>query len=478
MISRRRQIQVVLQLVGDVLATATALLLAYWLRFDVEMLPVTKGVPPLAPYLGLIPVTTVLWPLVFYFQGLYQRPRARSRFDEAVRVLVAVALATALLTAGLTFYREFSYSRLVLGIFAVVDMIAVIGTRWLIAAVLKRIRRSGGNLQHVLVVGAGELGRQVVERLEQHREYGFRVVGFLDDDPGKQQRSIMGIPVLGSSHDLEEVVGASGIDQVVLALPLAAHHRTAQLIRRCGQLLVEIKVVPDLMQYYVLRAGIEDLDGLPMINLTQMPLEGWNQIVKRTVDLLGAAVMLLATCWLFPIIAWLIRREDGGPVLYSQVRTGLDGRSFRLYKFRSMCVDAESDGRPQWTRNRDPRVTRVGAFLRRANLDELPQLLNVLRGDMSLVGPRPERPQFVERFRARYPEYMARHRVRAGLTGWAQVNGLRGDTSIRQRMAHDLYYIENWSLALDLRILWLTAREVLGTRQPGAESKGKTRKRA
>lgn len=456
MIARRRQLQVVLQLVGDVVATAVAMLLAYWLRFTVEIVPVTKGVPELGPYLRLIPVTTVLWPVVFYFQGLYQRRRARSRFDESMRVLVGVALATALLTAGLSFYREFSYSRMVLGIFAVVDLILVALVRWAIAATLKRIRRSGGNLQNVLVVGAGELGRQVVERLEEHREYGFRVVGFLDDDPGKQQREIDGVPVLGTTHDLERVVRERGVDQVLLALPLSAHHKTVQLIRRAGQLLVEIKVVPDLLQYYVLRAGVEDLDGIPVINLTQIPLEGFNRLVKRAMDIVGALVGLILTAPFFPVIALLIKREDGGPVFYSQVRMGLDGRSFRMYKFRSMRVDAEPGGEAQWTRNRDPRVTRIGAFLRRTNLDELPQLFNILKGDMSLVGPRPERPEFVERFRHRYPEYMARHWVRAGLTGWAQVNGLRGDTSIRKRMAADLYYIENWSLALDLRIIWLT----------------------
>ncbi len=474
MIARRKQMQVLLQLVGDVVATTVAVLAAYWLRFKVPLLPVTKGVPPLGPYLNLIPFTIIIWPIVFYFQGLYQRRRARSRSDEAVRVLLAVSLATTLLAAGLTFYREFSYSRLALAAFGVIDVVLVSLMRWAIAAGLARLRRSGGNLQLVLVIGAGELGRKVVERLQAHREYGFRVVGFVDDDPGKQQRKIMGVPVLGPTQDIEEAVRTHSVDQVIVALPLAAHNKTVQLIRRASQLLVDIKVVPDLLQYYVLRAGIEDLDGLPVINLTQTPLHGWNQIVKRTCDVLGALAILLLTVWIFPVIAWLIRREDGGPVFYSQVRMGLDGRSFRLYKFRSMGVDAEPDGQARWTRNHDPRVTRIGAFLRNTSIDELPQLINVLRGDMSLVGPRPERPEFVERFRSRYPGYMARHRVKTGVTGWAQVNGLRGDTSIRQRMSHDLYYVENWSLALDLKILWRTLNVALqGERKNGARANGR-----
>ncbi len=458
MIERRRQFQVVLQLVCDLLATGLAVPVAYWLRFVIEVQPVTKGLPPVSMYLNLIPAVLVLYPLVFYFQGLYHRRRIRSPFDEGLRVVVSVLLATVLLAAGLTFYRppDFTYSRLFLVILAAVDITFVGFLRWAVSAGLARIRRSGGNLQRVLVVGAGDLGREVVERLNVHREYGFSVVGFLDDDPGRQQRDIYGVPVLGTTKDLKQVVTDRGVDQVMIALPLAAHHRTVQLVRQAGELLVDIKVVPDVLQYYVMKAGVEDLDGLPLINLTQIPLQGLNQVVKRIFDIVGSALLLLATSWLFPIIAWRIKREDGGPVFFSQVRMGMDGRSFELYKFRSMTIDAEGDGEERWTRNRDTRVTRIGEFLRRTDLDELPQLYNVFRGDMSLVGPRPEQPKFVEQFRARYPAYHVRHRVRAGMTGWAQVNGLRGDTSIRQRVVHDLYYVENWSLGLDLRILWRT----------------------
>ncbi len=463
MIERRRQIQVLLQLVGDIFATAVAVVIAYWLRFEVQVQPVTKGLPPFHMYLLLVPAVVVLYPVVFYFQGLYQRRRIRSRFDESMRVVVAVLLATVLLTAGLTFYRppDFTYSRLFLAIFAAVDTLLVNLMRWTIGVSLARIRRFGGNLQRVLVIGAGDLGRKVVDRLQLHKEYGFLVVGILDDDPGRQNRDIQGVPVLGTTGELEKVVTDERVDQVMIALPLEAHYRTVKLVRRAGQLLVDIKVVPDVLQYYVMRAGIEDLDGLPLINLTQIPLQGWNQIVKRAFDIAGSTLLLLVTSWLFPIIAWLVKREDDGPVFFSQVRTGLDGRSFRLYKFRSMQADAEEEGEAHWTRSRDSRVTRIGDFLRRTNLDELPQLFNVLIGDMSLVGPRPEQPKFVERFRSRYPTYNTRHRVRSGMTGWAQVNGLRGDTSIRQRVAHDLYYIENWSLGLDIKILWRTFRVAL-----------------
>ena len=249
MIERRRQFQVVLQLVGDLIATGLAVPLAYWLRFVAEIHPVTKGLPAVGMYLNLIPVVLVLYPVVFYFQGLYHRRRMRSRFDEGLRVVVAVMLATVLLTAGLTFYRppDFTYSRLFLVVLAAVDVMLVGLFRWAVSSGLAWIRRSGGNLQRVLVIGAGDLGREVVERLNVHREFGFEVVGFLDDDPGKQQREIRDVPVLGTTKDLAEVVSHRGVDQVMIALPLAAHNRTVQLVRQAGEMLVDIKVVPCLL---------------------------------------------------------------------------------------------------------------------------------------------------------------------------------------------------------------------------------------
>jgi Undecaprenyl-phosphate glucose phosphotransferase len=455
---RRRQIQAQLQLIGDLFATSITVPLAFLLRFEFPIYPVTKGVPAIEHYLILIPVALFLWPTVFYFQGLYTTRRIRSRAEEFMRIVTSVGFATVILLAASTFYRppEFTYSRLYMAIFVVLNLILIVAVRWCTAAALERVRRSGRNLRNVLVVGAGDLGRTVVERYGAHQEFGFRVVGFLDDDPGLRERGFHGVPVLGTTADLEAVVVAHAVDQVILALPLASQHKAAQLLPRASQLLVDVKVVPDLLQFAVARGGVEELDGIPMINLTQIPLQGWNMVVKRAFDIAASAGLLLLFSPLFPVVALAIRRIDRGPILFSQIRTGLDGRSFRIYKFRTMRQDAEDQR--TWTRSEDDRVTPIGAFLRRTNLDELPQLLNVLRGDMSLVGPRPEQPEFVDRFRERYPEYNIRHRVRTGMTGWAQVNGLRGDTSIRQRVLHDLYYIQNWSFGLDLKILWRTFR--------------------
>ena len=456
MIERRRQIQITLHLIGDLAATVLTVPVAYWLRFHFEIVAITKGVPDWEHYLILMPMVLVIWPTVFYFQGLYQRRRIRSRTDELIRLVTAVLFSTALLIAVASFYRppDFTYSRVFFLFFGLSNFVLVVSFRGIISGVLGRIRRSGRNLRTVLVVGAGDLGRKVVDGLQAHGEYGFKVVGYLDDDPGLKEKGFHGVPVLGATGELEQVVRAQEVDQVILALPNSAHNRTNQLIRKAGQLLVVIKVVPDLLHFFVATGGVEELDGIPMINLTRIPLQGWHQVVKRLFDIAGASALLLVTAPLFPWVAWRIKRIDGGPIFFSQVRTGLDGRSFKLYKFRSMRITAEDDR--TWTRAGDDRVTPIGNLLRRTNFDELPQLYNVLKGDMSLVGPRPEQPEFVERFRARYPEYNTRHRVRAGLTGWAQVNGLRGDTSIRQRVNHDLYYIENWTFTLDLKILMRT----------------------
>jgi exopolysaccharide biosynthesis polyprenyl glycosylphosphotransferase len=297
----------------------------------------------------------------------------------------------------------------------------------------------------------------VASRLAGHRALGLDVAGSLDDDRGKVGTRPAGVPVLGTLEELERLAPELGVDLLYVTLPINAQHKTIRLLKHAEPLLLDVRVVPDLLQYYALRAGVEDLDGLPVINLSQIPLAGWNTLLKRTMDMAVGGLLMVVLLPLLAVIALLIVLEDRGPALYRQLRMGLDGKPFMIWKFRTMIPDAEADSGPRFAVPGDPRVTRIGGWLRRLSLDELPQLFNVLKGDMSLVGPRPERPEFVARFRERYPEYMSRHRVRAGMTGWAQVHDLRGNSSMRRRIAHDLYYIDNWSLALDFKILWLTA---------------------
>ena len=444
-------------LATDLAATFAALVAAYWLRFEAEIIPVTKGVPAASAYLRLFPFIAVLWPLVYYFHGLYQVRRNRSGVEEGLAVLVATALATLLLIGIATFSRGFDYSRAVLVLFFVSDVLFVFAGRTAIRRYLEEAWRHGYGVRRVLVVGAGRLGRAVVDKLAEHPESGLRSVGFVDDDAEKLGASYRGVPILGATADAARIVEEKRVDAVFLALPLQAHRAMLAVLKDVARTVADVRVVPDLLQYITFRAGVEDLDGLPVVHLTQVPLTGWMSLVKRTLDLAIAGTALLLLSPLFAVIAIAIRLS-GGPVLYRQQRMGLDGRPFEIVKFRSMRPDAEDESGPTWTGPEDPRRTRVGRFLRRWSLDELPQLANVVKGEMSLVGPRPERPEFVREFKEKFPQYMLRHRVRAGMTGWAQVNGWRGNTSVSKRIEYDLYYIENWSLALDIKILWMTLR--------------------
>jgi exopolysaccharide biosynthesis polyprenyl glycosylphosphotransferase len=451
-------------LFSDLAATFAALWAAYGLRFRAEIVLATKGVPDAALYYRLFPLIAVLWPIVFYFYGLYHVRRHRSRVDEGLAVLVATGLATLLLTALATLYRGFSYSRLVLALFFFADVLFVFAGRTAIRRYLEEAWRHGFGVRQVLVVGAGRLGRAVVDKLAEHPEAGLRVVGLADDDPGKRGTSYRGARVLGSTAETARLAEENRVDTVFLALPLEAHSTMLAVLKDVGRTVPDVRVVPDLLQYITFRAGVEDFDGLPVVHLTSVPLTGWMSLVKRTLDIAisGAALLLLSP--LFAAIALAIRLQDGGPVFYRQRRMGLDGRPFDIVKFRSMVPGAEDESGPAWASPDDPRRTRLGRVLRRWSLDELPQLNNVFRGEMSLVGPRPERPEFVREFKEKFPQYMLRHRVRAGMTGWAQVHGWRGNTSVTKRIEYDLYYIENWSLSLDIRILWMTLRHGLRPR--------------
>jgi Undecaprenyl-phosphate glucose phosphotransferase len=354
--------------------------------------------------------------------------------------------------------REGAYevSRLVWAIFLVLNVLLTYASRELVREALERRWKAGIGLKRVLIAGAGELGRMVADKLLQHRELGFKVVGFLDDRAGGDHIGYRGLPLLGRLADADEVIKAEGIDHVYVALPLEDHVKMLGLVEVTNRENVEVHVVPDLLQFIALRARLENLDGVPIISLNDVPLRGFNSVLKRAIDVAISGVSLAALAVPLLLIALVIRRTSKGPIFYTQERMGLDGKAFHVYKFRSMYLGAEDETGPIWARDNDPRCTPVGRWLRRFDLDELPQLWNVLRGDMSIVGPRPERPYFVEQFKHRIPQYMLRHKVKAGITGWAQVNGWRGNTSLEKRIEYDLYYIENWSVGLDIKIMWLT----------------------
>jgi Undecaprenyl-phosphate glucose phosphotransferase len=330
-------------------------------------------------------------------------------------------------------------------------------SREIVRDVLQRRWRAGIGLRRVLVVGVGDLGAMVADRILEHREMGFVLIGFLDDRAGTSDAiGYRGLPLLGTLAQLSEVCVREHVDEIYVALPIDEHVKMLGVVEFASRECINVHVVPDLLQFIALRARLEDLDGLPLISVHDEPRRGLNSVLNRVVDVVLSFSVLLVGGIPAHIIACLIKHSSPGPAFYRQDLMGLDGKAFAVYKFRSMPVDAENGSGPVWARDVDPRATPIGRWLRRHDFDELPQFLNVLKGDMSIVGPRPERPFFVEQFKHRIPQYMLRHKVKAGITGWAQVNGWRGNTSLEKRIEFDLYYIENWSLSLDFKIMWLT----------------------
>ncbi|MBK5255030.1 MAG: undecaprenyl-phosphate glucose phosphotransferase [Vicinamibacteria bacterium] len=457
----------------DLTAVALAWMAAYYARFYSALFttafPPYKGVPLVRDYAELLPLILALAAIVFALQGLYRLRRPMSAIDDSLRT-VAAFIVTAALALGVTLYIRIyfrfapeeapraEYSQGVFVLFVAFGAPLVIAGRRLLLGWFARSWARGENAVRILVAGNSDLGQTVARKLAAQSRLGFHVVGFLAES-ASPARVTEGPPVLGTLKDANDVIAEKAIDAVYVALSVDQHALMVDLVKNLSNQFVDVRIVPDLLQCLTLRAGIEDLDGIPIVSLNETPMQGPAALVKRLMDITGALVLLIALTLVpvLPAIVMAIALKGGkGPILYTQERMTVDGRRFSVYKFRTMVEDAEAGTGPVWATDGDPRRTDLGAFLRKYNLDEWPQLLNILKGDMSLVGPRPERPSFVHEFKNNIPNYMLRHRVRSGLTGWAQVHGWRGNSSLEKRIEFDLYYIENWSLFLDLKILVLT----------------------
>ncbi len=438
---------------ADLVLITVAWLGAYWLRFHFGI-PAPLGVPDVGSYALALVVILPLWWVLLRRHGLYEPRRLGTLVREGIDVLRATATGVLLLLAISFFVRSQSYSRGVVLVFSLASPALIIGLRVVLRTGLRRLRRRGYNLRYVLVVGAGRLAEEIIHRIHDHPQAGMRVEGVLAD--GAPGRRVAGVSVTGGYGDLKHALQRTRIDQVIIALPREEWQRLDKILSDLDDEVASVKLAPDLLHILTLRSSVENLDGLPIISLRESPLVGWASVQKRMFDLLGSSLLLLLMAPVLLLIVSAILVSSGRPVIYSQRRMGLDGRVFRMFKFRSMACGAEDEEGAIWARPNDPRRTRLGAWLRRFSLDELPQLWNVVTGDMSLVGPRPERPVFIEEFRREIPGYMLRHKVKAGLTGWAQVHGWRGNTSLHERIEHDIYYIQNWSLGLDAQILVMT----------------------
>jgi Undecaprenyl-phosphate glucose phosphotransferase len=467
MLKRHNRLLVAFHVLTDATLGMVAFVLAYFIRFETGLFAMPKGHPPLQQYLDVLPFVALIVPLGFQFQGLYRLRRGRSRIDDFFNVLVGSIIAVVLGVVSTLYFQAYyvpdelkdrgayEVSQGVWAAFLFLNIALGYLSRKAVREALERRWIAGVGLRRILIAGAGDLGRMVADKILEHRELGYQILGFVDDRAGGDHLGYRGLPLLGRLDEAAEIVRRDKVDHLFVALPLEEHMKLLDLVESTSREGVDVRVVPDLLQFIALRARLEDLDGVPVINLNDVPLQGISALMKRVLDIAISAAALATMTIPGLIIAWLIKRGSPGPVLYRQERMGLDGKQFIVYKFRTMPMDAEAEG-PVWADQDDPRATPVGRWLRKRDLDEWPQFWNVLKGDMSIVGPRPERPFFVEQFKHRIPQYMLRHKVKAGITGWAQVNGWRGNTSLEKRIEYDLYYIENWSVSLDLKIMWLT----------------------
>jgi len=446
-----------LVLLLDWITLSCSWILAYLLRFYyLPVIPVSKGIPPFITYLTLLVIMLPLWYIVFKAFGLYRPRRISSKIAEGMNIAAATSIAIVILVTLTFFVRQYEFSRLTFLYFWINCVIFLSIERILFRELLRFIRKRGYNLRHALIVGTGSLGQDVTDRVHGHPELGIKIRGFLSEDNSQIGNELKGFKVLDTFENIRSVVMNQKIDMVLITLPLSAHEKLKDILNDIGDEMVSIMLIPDLLELATLRGGIGEFEGMPVISLRDTPLYGWNIVVKRVTDFVLSITILLAVSPLMLVISFLVKVTSRGPVFYSQERMGLDGKIFSMLKFRTMEIQAEKETGPVWAAKNDSRRTSIGTFLRKTSMDELPQFFNVLKGDMSIVGPRPEREFFIQQFRDKVPKYMLRHKMKAGITGWAQISGWRGNTSLEKRIECDLYYIENWSLRLDLAIMWLT----------------------
>jgi exopolysaccharide biosynthesis polyprenyl glycosylphosphotransferase len=432
-------------------------LLAYWIRFHSGVIPLFyENIPSLGTHASGMAFACLIAVGVFRFFGLYRMPRGDSFYSEMVTILKGMTIASLIAMAATFLYRGVEYSRLVFVLAWAIGLLTVWVERYALRAIQAWAFSRGHLIKRVAIVGSGPMVPAVLGRIGSNAGLGYQAVGFIGEGEAPSRMTH-----LGKLEDIHEIVASGRLDMIIVALPYAEHDRLLEILRQTDGLRVEIRFVPDLFGLMTSKTEFHDLDGIPLIGLKPFPLDPWGRLLKRLMDIVMSVAFFIVFSPVIGLVALAIYLESPGGVLYRQERVGRDGRRFTMYKFRSMRSDAEKDG-PVWGRGvDDPRNTVVGRALRRTGLDEIPQLYNVLKGEMSLIGPRPERPCFVNEFADSIPGYLDRHRVKSGVTGWAQVNGLRGDTSVKERTEYDIYYVENWSLSLDLRILLMTMKYIL-----------------
>jgi Undecaprenyl-phosphate glucose phosphotransferase len=444
-----------LHVVLDALVIIISYICAFYIQFHL-IVKEKVGMLPVQTYMSALVFVVPVFLFLYYMFNLYTPKRVQGRRLEASNVFVANVTGMLLFFFMLYMVHEMNFSRQMIGIFIGINIVLTVVERNMIRQFLMRMRRRGMNLKHMILVGYSKAAEEFIDRVKENPQWGYKINGILDDmrAVGTDYR---GISIIGSISDLENILAENMQDEIAITLSLSEYYKLKPIVAACEKSGVHTKFIPDYINIIPTRPYTEDLLGLPVVNIRNVPLtDTFNMFIKRIADVAGSLVCIVLFSPVMLITALLVKITSPGPLIFSQIRVGLHNKTFKMYKFRSMEVQTEKEEKKGWTTRNDPRVTKVGRFIRSTSIDELPQLFNVLKGDMSLVGPRPERPQYVEKFREEIPRYMIKHQVRPGLTGWAQINGLRGDTSIEKRIEHDLYYIENWTLEFDIKILFLT----------------------
>ena len=442
----------------DALTICLAYLLAWVFKFIILKDP--RGLSFLQ-YMQVLMFLVPLYLILYLAFNLYTSKRGQGRRLEISNIVKANSIGLLLVMAAFFMLREFNeyatdYSRTTLFYFYIINICLEAAVRNLIRMILRKMRKSGFNLRHIIFVGYSSAAEAFIDRIKANPQWGYKISGILDDNK-EIGYTYKNVPVMGTTEDLENILEANRLDEIALTLGLQEYYKLKRIVAICEKTGVHTKFVPDYNDIIPTRPYTEDLLGLPVVNIRHVPLTNtFHMICKRIMDIFGSVVAIILFSPVMLVTAVLVKATSKGPLIYKQERVGLHNQTFQMYKFRSMEVQSTKSEKKAWTVRNDPRVTKVGKIIRKTSIDELPQLFNILKGDMSLVGPRPERPFFVEKFREEIPRYMVKHQVRPGLTGWAQVNGYRGDTSIKKRIEYDLYYIENWTLGLDIKILFLT----------------------
>lgn len=445
-----------LQVLLDAIVVAGSYLLSWWIKFEGPFADTGAGAYTMQFYFSALYFIVPGYLVLYYLNKMYTPKRTRRIETEITQVFGANIGGAFVFLVCIAVFKISDFSRGLIAIYSVVCAFFMIFERLIIRWILSHIRSRGYNIKHILLIGYSRAAEEYINRIKANPQWGYVVRGILDDKVPRGT-TYKGVKVIGCIDNLSMILPVSQLDEIAVTLALSDYDRLEELVAMCEKSGVHTKFIPDYNSLIPNRPYTEDLNGLPVINIRYIPLTNtFNAIIKRVFDIVCSLIGLIVLSPFLVAVAVIIKCTSKGPVIFKQERVGLHNKSFSMYKFRTMYVQSDEEEAKGWTVKNDPRVTGVGRFFRRTSIDELPQLINILRGDMSIVGPRPERPQFVEKFKEEIPRYMIKHQVRPGLTGWAQINGFRGDTSIRKRIDYDIYYIENWSFRFDIKIIFLT----------------------